>query len=79
MPARLASFFGSLNQRFSGTLSNHGRHVVIFIAVVILGAATAVFVRTTWDEDLSDDVITFTALFVGTAVVLLAFARKKDD
>jgi hypothetical protein len=43
----------------------------------MLVAATAVFVRTTWNEELSDHVITFTALFVGTALVLVGFARKR--
>ena len=77
MPARLAAFFSSIRDA-PGSLSNHGRHLIIIAAVVILGVATAVFVRTTWDAELSNDVITFTALFVGTALVLVGFARKRD-
>lgn len=77
MPARLAAFFSSIKDA-PGTFSNHGRHILILAAVAILGAATAVFVRTTWDAELSDHVITFTALFVGTSLVLVGFARKRD-
>lgn len=76
MPARLAAFFSSIKDA-PGTLSDHGRHIIILIAVAMFSAATAVFVKTTWDAELSNDVITFTALFMGTAIVLVGFARKR--
>lgn len=76
MPARLAAFFSAIRNA-PGTLSDQGRHIILFIAVVMLAAAMAVFVKSTWEAELSDDVITFTALFVGTALVLVGFARKR--
>lgn len=77
MPHRLATFFAALKLS-PGHLSNHGRHIVILVAVALLGAAAAVFVKTTWEAELTNEVISFTALFVGTAIILIGFARKKD-
>lgn len=78
MPARFASLF-SMFKLSPGQLSNHGRHIVVLVAAVLLFASVAVFVRSTWNEELSNDVIAFTALFVVTALVLIGFARSKKD
>lgn len=77
MSGRIAAFFGSL-RLFPGGLTSSGRRAALLLAAFLMVAATAVFVRTTWNEALSDAVITFTMVFVGAAVLLVGLARKKD-
>lgn len=81
MPKKLAPLF-ALFKASPGQLDRRSGIVVVWIAAILLGAATAVFLRVTWNQELNEEVIVITALFVATALVMVGYARrvsKEDD
>ena len=75
MPTRVAALFAALKAS-PGELSSGNRRIVVIIAALFLIVTVVVFVRTTWNAELSNDVIAFTGLFVITALVLVGYARS---
>lgn len=59
-----------------GELTKFGSAAAVIVALLILGAAVAVFLRVAWGHELNELLISFTALFVVTALVLVGYARR---